>query len=93
MAAAGYEDARFDTVISCELHVELTYAPNLLASHIRKLRAIAVSLPISQIITGISAEAAKEGLDINCDRTEFGPTAFVQVPRKHTRHAYSPIHH
>ena len=91
LAAARYTDARLDTVISCELHVELTEEPNLLAVQIRKLKAGAVSLPISQLIDGVSTEAAKGGVKIRWDCTESGPTALVQVPSEHTGYAYSPV--
>ena len=91
LAAARYTDARLDTVISCELHVELTEEPNLLAVHIRKLKAGAVSLPISQFIDGVSKEAAKGGIKIRWDRTESGPTALVQVPSEHAGYTYSPV--
>ena len=91
LAAARYNDARLDTVISCELHVELTEEPNLLAVHIRKLKAGAVSLPISQFMDGIRTEAAKGGVKLHWDRTESGPTALVQVPSEHAGYAYSPV--
>lgn len=96
LAAARYTDAGLETFISFELHVELTEIPNLLAVHIRKLKAGAVSLPISQFIDavsidGVTAEAAKEGVQIRWVHTVSGPTAFVQVPSEHTGHAYSPV--
>ena len=91
LAAARYTDRNLDTVISCELHVELTEAPNLLAVHIRKLKAGAVSLPISQFINGVSAEAAKGDVQIRWDRTESDPTALVQVPSEHAGYAHSPV--
>ncbi|HBV61584.1 MAG TPA: hypothetical protein DEF45_01035 [Rhodopirellula sp.] len=91
LAAARYTDARLDTVISCELHVELTEEPNLLAVHIRNLKAGAVSLPISQFMDGIRTEAAKGGVKIHWDETESGPTALVQVPSEHAGYAYSPV--
>jgi len=91
LAAARYTDARLDTVISCELHVELTEEPNLLAVHIRELKAGAISLPISQFVDGVSTEAAKGGVQIRWDLTEPGPTALVQVPSEHAGYAYSPV--
>ncbi len=91
LAAARYTNARLDTVISCELHVELTEEPNLLAVHIHKLKAGAVSLPISQFIDSVSTEAAKGGIKIRWDRTESGPTALVQVPSEHAEYAYNPV--
>lgn len=91
LAAARYTDAKLDTVISCELHVELTAAPNLLAVDIRKLKAGAISLPLGHFIDGVSAEAAKAGITIRWNRTESGLTALVQVPIERTEYAYSPV--
>ena len=91
LAAAQYTDARLDTVISCQLRVELTEEPNLLAVHISKLKAGAVSLPVSQFMKGVSEEAAKGGVKIRWDRTESGPTALVRIPSEHPRYTHSPV--
>ena len=91
LAAAHYTDSRLDTVVSCQLRVELTEEPNLLAVHISKLKAGAVSLPLSQFINGVSHEAGKGGIKIRWDPTESGPTALVQIPSEHPRYAHSPV--
>jgi hypothetical protein len=91
LAAARYTDSRLDTVVSCQLRVELTEEPNLLAVHISKLKAGAVSLPLSQFINGVSHEAGKGGIKIRWDPTESGPTALVQIPSEHPRYAHSPV--
>jgi hypothetical protein len=91
LAATHYTDARIDTVISCQLHVELTEEPNLLAVHISKLKAGAVSLPITQFMDSVRAEAAKGGLEIRWDRTESGHTALVHIPKEHLGYAHSPV--
>ena len=91
LAAAHYTDSRLDTVVSCQLRFELTEEPNLLAVHISKLKAGAVSLPLSQFINGVSHEAGKGGIEIRWDPTESGPTALVQIPSEHPRYAHSPV--
>ena len=91
LAAAQYTGSRFDTVISCQLRIELTEEPNLLAVHISKLQAGAVSLPLNQFINGVSHEAAKGGIRIRWDSTESGPTALVQIPSEHPAYAHSPV--
>lgn len=91
LAAAHYADSRLDTVVSCQLRVELTEEPNLLAIHISKLKAGAVSLPLSQFMNGVSHEAAKGGIKIRWDPSESGPTALVQIPSEHPGYAHSPV--
>ena len=91
LAAARYKDRRIDTVISCELEVELTEQPNMLALRINKLRAGALPLPLSKFAIGISKEAAKGGIDIRWDVTETGPVALVSVPSEHPEYVLSPV--
>ena len=78
-------------MISCELVVELTEQPNMLALHVTDLRAGALPLPLSKFRRGISAEAAKGGVDIRWDETESGPTALVNVPSEHPGYVRKPV--
>ena len=91
LAAVRYKDMRINTVISCELRVELTEEPNLLAVHIRNLQAGGLSLPLNQFMNEVSNEAAKGSIQIRWDLSESGPTALVQVPSEHPKYAHSPV--
>jgi len=91
LAAARYKTKRFDLVISCELKVELTEEPNMLALRVKHLRAGALPLPLSSFLRGISKEAAKGDVDIRWDNTQAGPIALVKVPSTHPRYLTSPV--
>jgi hypothetical protein len=91
LAAARYKTKRFDLVISCELAVELTEEPNMLALRVKHLRAGALPIPLSSFLTGISKEAAKGDVDIRWDDTETGPVALVKVPSEHPRYVTNPV--
>lgn len=91
LAAARYKTQRLDLVISCELAVELTEEPNMLALRVKYLRAGALPIPLSSFLTGISKEAAKGDVDIRWDDTEAGPVALVKVPSEHPRYVTSPV--
>ncbi len=91
LAAVRYKNRRIDTVISCELKVELTEEANMLALHVTDLKAGALPLPLGKFRKGISQEAAKGGVDIRWDDTERGPIALVNVPREHPGYASTPV--
>lgn len=91
LAAARYKTQRLDLVISCELAVELTEEPNMLALRVKHLRAGALPIPLTSFLTGISKEAAKGDVVIRWDDTESGPVALVKVPSQHPRYVTSPV--
>ncbi len=91
LAAVRYKNRRIDTVISCQLAVELTEQPNMLALHVKHLKAGALPLPLSNFLKGITHEAAKGGVDIRWDDTESGPIALVTVPSEHPGYARAPV--
>ncbi len=91
LAAVRYKDTRIDTIISCELRVELTQEGNLLAVHITNLQAGALPLPLSRFMNEVSKEAAKGSIQIRWDMSENGPTALVQVPSEHPNYAHNPV--
>ena len=91
LAAVRYKDTRIDTVISCELRVELTEEPNLLAVHITNLQAGSLPLPLNRFMSEVSNEAAKGSIQIRWDQSESGPTALVLIPSKHPAYAHSPV--
>jgi hypothetical protein len=91
LAAVRYRNGRIDTVISCELEVELTEQPNMLALRVTHLKAGALPIPLSKFLQGISKEAAKGDIDIRWDATDSGPVALVTVPSEHPRYVSSPV--
>ncbi|MEM9827519.1 MAG: hypothetical protein AAF958_13085 [Planctomycetota bacterium] len=91
LAAARYQNRHIDTVVSCELRVELTEEPNLLALHVRKLRAGALPVPLGRFIQGISKEAAKGDIHVQWDRTAEDTIALVKVPSDHPGYAVRPV--
>lgn len=91
LAAVRYKNVRIDTVISCQLTVELTEQPNMLALRVSSLKAGALPLPLDNFLRGISHEAAKGGVDIRWDNSEAGPIALVTVPSEHPGYARTPV--
>ncbi len=91
LAAVRYKNRRIDTVISCELEVELTEEPNMLALRVKHLKAGALPLPLSNFLRGISKEAGKGDVDVRWDVTEAGPIALVTVPSEHPRYVSNPV--
>ena len=91
LAAVRYRDRRIDTVISCQLSVELTEQPNMLALQVNHLKAGALPLPLNNFLKGITQEAAKGGVDIRWDGTESGPIALVTVPSEHPGYVRTPV--
>lgn len=91
LAAVRYKNHRIDTVISCELEVELTEEPNMLALCVKHLKAGALPLPLSNFLRGISKEASKGDIDVRWDVTEAGPIALVTVPSEHPRYVCNPV--
>ena len=91
LAAVRYKNRRIDTVISCQLSVELTEQPNMLALQINELKAGALPLPLSNFLRGITHEAAKGGVDVRWDDTDSGPIALVTVPSEHPGYVRAPV--
>jgi hypothetical protein len=91
LAAVRYHDRRIDTIISCEVSVELTEEPNMLAVRVSNLRAGSLSLPLSGFLAGISREAATGDIDIRWDLTDDGPIAIVAVPSEHPGYVHKPV--
>ena len=91
LAAARFKGHSIDTVISCELEVEMTEQPNMLALRVSNLRAGALPLPLSRFLKGISNEAARGQVDLRWDLTEDGPIALLNVPSKHPGYVHEPV--
>lgn len=91
MAAARLRNKRIDTVISCEVSIELTEQANLLAIRWENLRAGALSLPWSQFLDRISREAAIGDISVQWDMTDRGPVALLSVPKEHPKFVVHPV--
>lgn len=91
LVAARYKDKRIDTVISCELEVELTQEANMLAIRLFKLSAGALPLPLEKFLSGITKEAARGDIDVRWDMTDDGPVALVTVPSEHPHYVINPV--
>ncbi len=91
LMAARYKDKRVDTVVSFEIHPELTEEPNMLAIRVKDLRAGALPLPLESFLKGITREAARGDVDVRWDITDSGPVALVTVPSEHPNFVVSPV--
>ena len=91
LAAAKYKNRGLETVVSCEIEVELTEQPNMLALRVSNLRAGALPLPLSKFLRGITREAAKGEVDVRWDLTDNGPVALATVPSEHPSYARRPV--
>lgn len=91
LAAVRYRHGHFDTIISCELNVELTEQPNMLAFRVSNLRAGTLPLPLNKFLQGITKEAARGDIDIRWDLTDAGPIALVTVPSEDPRYVVKPV--
>ncbi len=91
LLAARYLHKRIDTVVSMEIHVELTEQPNMLAIKVKNLCAGALPIPLDRCLKGITREAAKGDIDIRWDLTNNGPVALVNVPSKHPKYVVNPV--
>lgn len=91
LAAARFQNRHIDTVISCEVDVELTEKPNMLAVRVSNLKAGALPLPLSRFLRGISKELGKGGFDVRWDITDEGPVALLTIPSEDPRYARTPV--
>ncbi|TWU62396.1 hypothetical protein V7x_41260 [Crateriforma conspicua] len=91
LAAARLKNRRIDTVVSCQVSVELTEQPNMLAIRLEDLRAGALSIPWGHFLDRISREAAVGDIDIQWDMTETGPVALLAIPGEHPEFAIRPV--
>ena len=91
LVAARYQDARINTVISCEVEVELTQEANMLALRLYNLSAGALPLPLDKFLSGITKEAAQGDIEVRWDMTDDGPVALVTVPSEHPNYEINPV--
>ncbi|MEM6691740.1 MAG: hypothetical protein AAF664_20090 [Planctomycetota bacterium] len=90
LAAIRISRGALNAVVSCELKVELTEQPNMIAVRLSHLRAGALPLPLDRFRNAISREASRGGLEIHWDETEEGPIALVSIPSDDPRYRISP---
>lgn len=83
MAAARFKDHRLDAVLSCELSVQLTDQPNRLAIYIRRIRAGALPLPLSQFQDRIKRIASRTNLNLQWDTRDGETVALIDVPSRY----------
>lgn len=91
LAAARVKNRRIETVISCEVEVELTEQPNVLAIRISKLRAGALELPLERFLQNITNELAKGDIDVQWDLTDDGPVALLTIPSERPEYVRTPV--
>ena len=91
LAAARLTNRRIDTVLSCEIKVELTEQANILAIRLENLRAGALPLPWYQFSERISQEAATGDVVIQWDQTDSGPIALLEIPSEHPDFIVKPL--
>lgn len=91
LAAARFTNHHVDTVISCEVEVELTEQANILALRVSNLRAGALRLPLQRFLKGITKELAVGGIDVQWDLTEAGPVALLSIPQEHPAYVHGPV--
>ncbi|XZE51731.1 hypothetical protein SH139x_003395 [Planctomycetaceae bacterium SH139] len=92
LVAARYKNPRIETVVSFEVHAQLTPEPNVLAVKINHLKAGALPLPLDRFINHISNRAARSALQIRWDDNEDGDSvALVTVPSEHPSYVRKPV--
>ncbi len=92
LVAARYQNPRIETVVSFEVHAQLTPEPNVLAVKISDLKAGALPLPLNRFINHISKRAARSALRIRWDDNEEGDkVALVTVPSEHPSYVRKPV--
>lgn len=90
LAAIRISRGALNAVVSCELKVELTEQPNMIAVRLSNLRAGALPLPLDRFRRAISREASRGELEIHWDETDEGPIALVSIPSDDPRYRISP---
>lgn len=90
-AAVRYKKGHWDTIVSCDLEVEMTEAANVLAVRLVNLKAGSIPLPIEPFVRKISHEAKYGDVEIDWDFTDNGPVAMVSVPSRHEGYRVEPI--
>lgn len=91
LAAARVKNRRIETVVSCQVEVELTEQPNVLAMRISNLRAGSLAIPLERFLQNITNELAKGEIEVQWDLTDDGPVALLTVPSEHPDYVRTPV--
>lgn len=78
--ACRYEDSRISAVVSLDADVYLTEDPNVVAVHLRQVRAGALPIPLGQFLNQISEHATDAGLPLQWSDVNGDPVALVTIP-------------
>lgn len=80
--ACRYQYGRFNTVFNLALKVYLTEEPNVVAIRLTSARAGLISMPMQEVIDGITAGARRSGLRIRWTQQEGDPLALITLPTR-----------
>lgn len=78
-----YESEKLSTVISLEVHVDLSDEENVLAIRISKVRAGALPIPLKRWLDSISKGARRAGVPLRWAQLDGDPVALVPVAIRH----------
>ncbi len=77
--ACRYESERITTVLSLQVDAYLA-EPNVVGVRFRKARAGSLPLPLTDILDGLSQEAAKHEVPVRWLQADSDPVAFITLP-------------
>lgn len=80
--AYRYQKGRFDTVFNLALKVYLTEEPNVVALRLLSARAGLISMPMQDLMDGITAGARRAGLRLRWTQQEGDPLALITLPAR-----------
>lgn len=82
--AFRYHSAEIDTVVSLAASVALTDEPNVIAVRIRRARAGALPIPLTQFLDQVADAVQGTDLEIRWSQVDGDPVALIRLPREHT---------
>lgn len=91
LVAARLTTRGYEFVVSCEVQIELTEQPNLLAIHLDRFRVGALPIPWNQLKDRIDREAVRSGIDLQWDESEDGPVALLTIPTAYPGFPAKPV--
>ena len=82
--AFRYHSPEVDTVVSFAASVALTEETNVVAVRIRRARAGALPIPLTQFLDRIANKVEGTDLEIRWSQIDGDPVALIRLPREHT---------
>jgi hypothetical protein len=82
--ACRYKSGQIDAVISLVGSVSLTNEPNVVAVRIKRARAGALPIPLSQFLEDVSRAAADHNLDLRWAKADGDDVALIRLPVENT---------